>query len=312
MTNATLELIADYACHTGEGPLWHPEHRALYWCDIPNGRLFRYYPADHFHECCWEDTSRPLGGYTIQKDGTLLLFRDQANVVVWSEAEIVSTVIAEIPELIPTRFNDVVADPEGRVYCGSISTDNISGRLYRLDRDGSIHVLLTDQGTPNGMGFSPDLKTMYYNDSRRAKTWAFTYDRRTGALSNQRLFRDADARNDPGRPDGLTVDAAGYIWTARWEGASILRFAPDGSLDAQFDVPQARNVSSLAFAPRFNHTTGQWSSQLIDLYITTAGLDNRKTTGAQGGALFRMRFANDPYRGQTEHRSGIVPATNEI
>ncbi len=40
------ELIADYACHTGENPLWHPMEKRLYWLDIPTGRLFRCDPAD--------------------------------------------------------------------------------------------------------------------------------------------------------------------------------------------------------------------------------------------------------------------------
>ena len=43
-------LIANYACETGENPLWHPIERRLYWCDIPNGRLFRYDPATGAHE----------------------------------------------------------------------------------------------------------------------------------------------------------------------------------------------------------------------------------------------------------------------
>ena len=35
-----VELIADYACETGENPLWHAIEQKLYWCDIPHGRIF--------------------------------------------------------------------------------------------------------------------------------------------------------------------------------------------------------------------------------------------------------------------------------
>ena len=45
-----LEVIADYACETGEGPLWHAAEQRVYWCDIPRGRLFRYEPATGKHE----------------------------------------------------------------------------------------------------------------------------------------------------------------------------------------------------------------------------------------------------------------------
>ena len=40
-----IEMIADYQCEIGEGPLWHPLERRLYWVDIPAGRLFRYDPS---------------------------------------------------------------------------------------------------------------------------------------------------------------------------------------------------------------------------------------------------------------------------
>ena len=29
----------------GESPFWHPDERALWWCDIPGHRLNRYHPA---------------------------------------------------------------------------------------------------------------------------------------------------------------------------------------------------------------------------------------------------------------------------
>ena len=66
------ELIADYSCHTGENPLWHPLERRLYWTDIPRGRLYRYAPATGAHEECYRGD--PVGGFTVQSDGALLLF----------------------------------------------------------------------------------------------------------------------------------------------------------------------------------------------------------------------------------------------
>lgn len=68
------EPVADYRCETGENPLWHPLERDLYWCDIPNGRIFRYDPPVNSHECCFECGA--VGGFTIESDGALLLFMD--------------------------------------------------------------------------------------------------------------------------------------------------------------------------------------------------------------------------------------------
>jgi len=272
-----IELVADTDCGTGEGPLWHPAERKVYWVDIPAGHLFRFDPATGRHEMVYED--RPIGGYTLQADGSLLLFRDRGNVVAWRDGRVVRTVIEEVPELVTTRFNDVCADPEGRVYCGSMSSKTMPGRLHRLDRDGTLAVLLENQGTPNGMGFSPDLRRMYYNDSGRARTWVFDYDRATGALPEPRVFRDAAAHpEDPGKPDGLAVDAAGFVWTARWDGWAVLRFSPDGSPSGRIDLP-VKKCSSLCFA----------GDDLADMYVTTAGGKLRATDGAHAGALFRVR-----------------------
>jgi len=271
-----IELVADYSCATGEGPLWHPDEGAVYWTDIPAGRLFRLEAAAGRHALIYQD--RPVGGFTLQADGSLLLFRDRGNVVVWRDGAVIRTVIAEVPELSGTRFNDVCADPEGRVFCGSMKGPAVNGRLYRLDPDGSLHRLLDDQGTPNGMGFSPDLRRFYYNDSGVARTWVFDYDRATGALTNQRLFRDAAAAGDPGKPDGLAVDAAGNVWTARWDGGALLRFDPAGRLLARIEMP-ARKTSALCFA----------GAGLADLYVTTAGGGKRDVEGPAAGALFRVR-----------------------
>ncbi len=65
------ELVADYQCEIGEGPLWHPFERCLYWLDIPHGRIFRYDPLTRHHEQV--EQGDPVGGFTIQADGALLL-----------------------------------------------------------------------------------------------------------------------------------------------------------------------------------------------------------------------------------------------
>ena len=61
-----FEIVADYACETGENPLWHEREQRLYWTDIPPG------PNSEKHEQCYE--GRPVGGFRIQMDGSLLLW----------------------------------------------------------------------------------------------------------------------------------------------------------------------------------------------------------------------------------------------
>ncbi len=272
MLNVEPEPIADYACVTGEGPLWHPGEQRLYWTDIPTGRMFRYDPAAGTHEQCYE--GEVVGGFTIQADGALLLFMARGTVKTWRE-DTLTTVIDEIPAERESRFNDVIADPAGRVFCGTMPTKSQLGRLYRLDADGTLTKLLDGIGCSNGMGFTLDRKRMYYTDSVKREIYLFDYDQATGAITNRRLF--VRTLEDEGIPDGMTVDAEGYVWSARWDGGCLVRYAPDGSEDRRITFP-ARKVSSVTFG----------GADYADMYVTTAGGNNTAEEGPGAGALFRL------------------------
>jgi len=269
------ELIADYECVTGEGPLWHPLEKRLYWVDIPKGRIFRFDPVTGKHEMCYE--GEKVGGFTIQKDGSLLLFRTKGNVVIWKNGK-TTTVVKEIPEELENRYNDVIADPAGRVFCGILSEQFKPGRLYRLDTDGSITKVLENIGCPNGMGFTLDRKQMYFTDTVPAKTiYLFNYDKKTGNITNQRVFVKVPAAD--GGPDGMTVDAEGYVWSASWDGWTLVRYTPQGVEERRIRFP-AKQVSSVTFG----------GEDLKDIYVTTAGGDNKAENGPGAGALFRLRL----------------------
>ncbi len=271
------ELIADYACVTGEGPLWHPLERKLYWCDIPKGRLFRYDPATGAHEMCFE-YPEAIGGFTVQADGTLLLFMARGAVKIWREGKL-ETVIAEIPEERDNRFNDVIADPQGRVFCGTMSTRERLGRLYRLDTDGSLRVVIEGVGTSNGMGFTPDRKGMYYTDTRAHEIYLFDYDQASGEISNRRVFVHVPEDEGEGHPDGMTVDAAGNVWSARWDGGCLVQYDPHGVELQRFAFP-AKKVSSVTFG----------GPDYTEIYVTTAFGHRKETDGPGAGALFRLNL----------------------
>lgn len=280
------ELIADYQCVTGEGPLWHAGEQRLYWIDIPTGRMFRYHPATGTHEQCHE--GEVVGGFTIQADGALLLFMARGAVKTWREGRL-TTVVGEIPDERESRFNDVIADPAGRVFCGTMPAGDQPGRLYRLDTDGTLTKLLDGIGVSNGMGFTPDRQQMYYTDSARREIYLFDYDQGTGAITNRRVFVQTPAGE--GVPDGMTVDAEGYVWSARWDGGCLVRYAPDGTEDLRIRFP-ARKVSSVTFG----------GVDYTDIYVTTAGGNNRAEEGPGAGALFRLQLG---IRGASEFPSRV-------
>ncbi len=268
------ELIADYKCVTGEGPLWHPDEQRLYWVDIPTGRMFRYNPASDEHEQFYE--GEVVGGFTIQENGALLLFMAKGAIALWRDGEL-SYIIKEIPDERESRFNDVIADPAGRVFCGTMPTEDRLGRLYRLDTDGTLTKVLDGIGCSNGMGFTPDRKQMYYTDSPKREIYLFDYNEETGAITNQRVF--VQTPEDEGVPDGMTVDADGYVWSARWDGGCLIRYAPGGTENFRINFP-AKKVSSVTFGGD-DHT---------DIYVTTAGGANKEMEGSGAGALFRLNL----------------------
>lgn len=266
------ELMADYRCETGEGPLWHPMERQVYWSDIPRGRIFRLNPFSRRHEQIYE--GRIVGGYTIQSDGSLLLFMDRGSVAVWRDGKL-EYLVNEMEGETDNRFNDVAADPAGRVFCGTMPTDTRSATLYRMDTDGSVTTVLEGVGLSNGIGFSPDQKQMYYTDSLARKIYIFDYDIDSGDITNQRVF--VETPDDGSIPDGMTVDAEGYVWGARWDGSSLYRYNPDGEQVVQIQFP-AKKVSSVIFG----------GVDLTDMYVTTAGGGNKAEEGPGAGGLFRL------------------------
>ena len=96
------------------------------------------------------------------------------------------------------------------------------------------------------------------------------YDRDAG-LTGRRVLAALDHR-----PDGLTVDADGCVWTALSDGGAVRRYTPDGDLDAVIEVP-ARKVTACGFG----------GADLDELFITTSREGLKPGDDPLAGALFR-------------------------
>jgi len=270
-------------CELAENPLWHAEKNCVYWTDITAGKLHRFQFASGWHEVIYAGPM--VGGFTLQANGELLLFREN-DIAMLHTGNIVD-VAFKFNDDGATRFNDVIADPEGRVFAGTIGRNETSGGLYRMDRDGKLTLLFRGTGVSNGMGFSPDLQTFYWTCSTRRCIFAFDYDRATGGLSGERVFYQAT--EEEGIPDGMTVDTNGHVWSARWDGFAIMHHEPNGRIMEKFSLPVAK-VSSLCFA----------GPELDEFFITTAG----GGYGVQGedGTTYRWKPG---VKGRPEFRSRV-------
>jgi len=280
-----IEAVANYHCVTGENPLWRAAEGRIYWEDIETGRLFRAAHASGEHECFFHGDR--VGGFTFQADGSLLLFEE--NRVARLEADGERRVLAHAVDAHMTRFNDVIADPEGRVFAGTIGSSDENGGLFCVERDGSVRLLWRGTGCANGMAFTPDGRGFYWTCSTTRRIFLADYDRATGAVSNRRLFYAAQEAE--GTPDGMSVDTNGDVWTTRWDGHAIYRLSPRAEVIERIELPVAK-VSSVAFG----------GPNLDVAYVTTAG-GTGTAEGGPEGTLYRITGLGAV--GQPEHLSRV-------
>lgn len=157
------------------------------------------------------------------------------------------------------RFNDARCDRKGRLWAGTLAIDTSPGEgsLYRLDPDGAMHRMDTGFHVSNGIDFSPDNRRLYFTDTGKRRIYVYDFDLESGAIENRRIF--AELAEGTGTPNGLTVDAQGFVWSAHWDGWCVTRYDPEGQVERVINLPVPR-PTSLAFGGK----------GLTTLYVTSA------------------------------------------
>jgi len=270
-----LEIVADFACGCAEGPLWHPDHQKLYFTDVMASALYCLDPESGRSEKIYEG-DRCIGGMTLHEDGRLLLFMDKATIALYNFDGEFEIVVPNVEGEEDSRFNDVVADPQGGVFCGTMPVGERPGRLYYLAPDRTLVCIREEAGLPNGMDFSLDLDWFYFTDSHARTIERYPYHQSGANLSGGEVW--VQVPEGEGNPDGLTVDSEGIVWSARYGGSCLVGYTPEGVEIERIDVPMARDVTCPVFA----------GAELRDLYITTAGGFQVPKPGDSAGALLRI------------------------
>ena len=280
-TAAVAEPVGDARAALGEGPYWVPEDDCLLWVDISGGKLHRtYFPSGETVTMDLDAVSAAfpaVGGGILTAGGSRLALHLPAE----RGERWTMRVIAEVPAREGIRFNDAGVDPAGRVWVGSMHTNESEplGVLYRLDAGSVLTTVVKGVTVSNGLGWSPDGVRMYYADSPMRRIDVFDYDPATGEAFQRRVFADLSAFD--GVPDGLTVDADGFVWVAIWGGGVLRRFAPDGTQDAVIEVPVSQPTSCAFGGPG-----------MTDLYVTTASIgltEAELNEQPLAGRLLRLR-----------------------
>jgi sugar lactone lactonase YvrE len=233
-----VRCVLDAKARIGECPVWSPEEQALYWVDI-------LAPALHRHELAtgasrsWPMPSS-IGSFGLdQRGGAVVALRHGFHRLDLATGELTLLVHPE-PDRPGNRLNDGKVAPDGSFWAGTMDEEQLArptGALYRLDPDGSCRKMVDGLIVSNGLAWSADGRTLFHSDSKAQAIWAWDHDLATGAIANRReLARPSSAI---GRPDGGATDVAGFYWSAGISAGVLNRWAPDGRLDRQIELPCA-------------------------------------------------------------------------
>lgn len=277
MKTTAADCVLAARATLGEGACWFADEQRLYWVDILRCEVHRFDPATGTDEVrtapCHVTLVQPTtrGDLVLgTRDGIARMDFDGGRFTPLCDPE------ADLPG---NRFNDGKPDPRGRLFAGSLAYDGSDkqANLWRIEPDLSFTRLLDHVGNSNGLGWSPDQRTFYWTDTKTGCVFAFDYEAGTGDIRNRRVAVEVDKA--VGRPDGMTVDAEGCLWTALWGGFGVARWDPsNGALVEKVTCPVP-----YVTCPSFG------GADLDVLYFTTAqkgrdGMD--PATEPEAGNLF--------------------------
>lgn len=179
-------------------------------------------------------------GIRFGADGSMLIADYSGhNILRIASGEHDAHVFAHLPDA--HQPNDIALAPDGMLYASDPNWTDGTGRLWRIDTDGTPHLLEAGMGTTNGVEVSPDGGHLYVNESVQRRIWA--YDRKAnGDVANKRLLISFD---DHGL-DGMRTDVEGNLYVARYDAGVVAVVSPEGRLLREVPL-KGRKPTNVAF-----------------------------------------------------------------
>jgi gluconolactonase len=237
-SGATVELVADGFEFT-EGPLWYED--GLLFSDIPANTVYRWTPADG--TTVFLKPSGHANGLAVDPEGRLLLAQHDGQVGRRAADGSVAPLVSTYGGRRLNSPNDLTVASDGTIYFTDppYGVENEDRRLdfsgvYRLSPGGDLTLLTKRFDRPNGICLSPNDSTLYVNDSRETRIWAYDVTA-SGGIENRRPFATPTDADADGTTDGMAVDAEGNLYTTGPGGVWV--YAPDGQQLARIAVPKA-------------------------------------------------------------------------
>ena len=236
-----------------EGPVWIPSGNHLLFTDVPDNTLYRWSERDGLSVFLKPSGYEGKETGLFREPGANGLFPDSESAILLADHgnRMVARLDLATKRKTPlaTRFdgkrfnspNDVIRRRDGVIFFtdppygleglneSKLKELDFNG-VYRLDLDGSVHVIDREMTFPNGLALTPDERTLYVaNSDRKQPVWmAFSLNERGDALG-KRTFADSSdlmGKDSPGVPDGMRVTPDGTVFATAPGGVLVMN--PDG------------------------------------------------------------------------------------
>jgi D-xylono/L-arabinono-1,4-lactonase len=279
-----LDPIINCRSKLGENPLWDSSNQKLYWTDIDEGKLYEYDLNENKYHKIYD--GEKVGGFTLQNDGNLLLFRINDIVIFNLKSKKFKTVV-KIKNKKFERFNDVIATPNGTVYAGTTGKGVNTGGFYKLNKNEMLEEQTSKTRISNGFAFNSDKSKMFWSDSTAKIVFVFDYNFNKDYISNKKIFVEY-SKDVEVVPDAITLDIQDNLYIAKWGGFGVDIFDKFGKKISEIDLPTEK-VTSVQFG----------GLDMRQIFIRTAGGKNEGIAGS----IFSL---DNFQKGRDEFRSSIL------
>ena len=291
-----VELLDECNNSLGEGITYSSNDNFLYWLDI--GNLSKLHKLDlSLKKKEIFELPEIVTATSVRSSNELILATNNGIKLFNTFNKKFESVLNIESQQLLTRSNDGASDSLGRFWFGtmqnnfdkngkSIPINENIGKLYKVDTNKKISIVVEELGIPNTFVWSPDNKNFYFTDTLNGTILSYDFELESGELSNKKNF----ATFDRGHPDGSTIDTDGCVWNCRWGGSCIVRFTPSGKVDQIIEMP-VQNITNCIFG----------GSDMKTLFITTASNEGKNKNDLDG-SLFSI---NLNYQGIEDNKSKL-------
>ena len=291
-----VELLDECNNSLGEGITYSSNDNFLYWLDI--GNLSKLHKLDlSLKKKEIFELPEIVTATSIRSSDELILATNNGIKLFNTFNKKFESILNIESQQLLTRSNDGASDSLGRFWFGtmqnnfdkngkSIPINENIGKLYKVDTNKKISIVVEELGIPNTFVWSPDNKNFYFTDTLNGTILSYDFELESGELSNKKNF----ATFDRGHPDGSTIDTDGCVWNCRWGGSCIVRFTPSGKVDQIIEMP-VQNITNCIFG----------GSDMKTLFITTASNEGKNKNDLDG-SLFSIDLN---YQGIEDNKSKL-------